>query len=135
MTDPKKPAVWRAELMVGRLLLSALFFAGSIQKILDPTPAMMLLEGVGLSGFLVWPAAAFNLVAGILLATGRYVVPVARILAAYCVVTSVFHFIPSDGWQMSIFIKNWAIAGGLLALSAAQSRTIAGRKTAEFHHL
>lgn len=127
MADPKKPAVWRAELIVGRLLLSALFFAGSIQKILDPTPAMMLLEGVGLSGVLVWPAAAFNLVAGILLATGRYVVPVARILAVYCVVTSVFHFIPSDGWQMSIFIKNWAIAGGLLALSAAQSRAIAGR--------
>lgn len=124
MTDRNKPPMWQTELIVGRLLLSALFFAGSMQKILDPTPVMMLLEAVGLSGFLVWPAAAFNLVAGISLATGRYVVPVARTLAAYCVVTSVFHFIPSDGWQMSIFIKNWAIAGGLLALSAAQFRTV-----------
>lgn len=124
MTDRNKPPMWQTELIVGRLLLSALFFASSMQKILDPTPVMMLLEAVGLSGFLVWPAAAFNLVAGISLATGRYVVPVARTLAAYCVVTSVFHFIPSDGWQMSIFIKNWAIAGGLLALSAAQSRTV-----------
>lgn len=127
MTDRKKPAVWRVELMVGRLLLSALFFAGCVQKIVDPTPAMILLEGAGISGVLVWPAAAFNLVAGILLATGRYMVPVARTLAAYCVVTSVFHFIPSDGWQISIFIKNWAIAGGLLALSAAQSRTVTRR--------
>lgn len=127
MTDREKPPVWQAELIAGRLLLSALFLAGSVQKIVDPTPAMMLLEGFGLSGFLVWPAAAFNLVAGFLLATGRSLVPVARALAAYCVATSVFHFVPSDGWQMSIFVKNWAIAGGLLTLSVAHSRGAALR--------
>lgn len=116
--------VQRTELIVGRLLLSFLFFAGFVQKLVDPTPAMILLEGFGLSGFLVWPAAAFNLVAALLLVSGRYVVPVARALAIYCLVTSVFHFIPSDGWQMSIFVKNWAIAGGLLALSVAQARAV-----------
>ena len=40
--------------------------------------------------------------------------PVALGLAAYCGVTSVFHLIPSDPWQMSIFVKNWSIAGGCL---------------------
>ncbi len=118
--------VQRTELIVGRLLLSFLFFAGFVQKLVDPTPAMILLEGFGLSGFLVWPAAAFNLVAALFLVSGRCVVPVARALAVYCLLTSVFHFIPSDGWQMSIFIKNWAIAGGLLALSVAESRTAGG---------
>jgi len=118
--------VQRTELIVGRVLLSFLFFVGCVQKLVDPTPAMILLEGFGLSGFLVWPAAAFNLVAALLLVSGRYVVPIARALAAYCLVTSVFHFIPSDGWQMSIFVKNWAIAGGLLALSVAEARTADG---------
>jgi putative oxidoreductase len=28
-------------------------------------------------------------------------------------VTSVFHFLPEDGWQMSIFVKNPAIGGGV----------------------
>ena len=47
---------------------------------------------------------------------------VALSLAAYCAVTSVFHFIPGDPWQMSIFVKNWAIAGGCLALAVAVRR-------------
>ena len=44
--------------------------------------------------------------------------PAAAGLAAYCAVTSLFHFIPDDSWQMTIFVKNWAIAGGLLVLAA-----------------
>jgi putative oxidoreductase len=40
--------------------------------------------------------------------------------ALYCAVTSVFHWVPTDPWQMSIFVKNWAIAGGCLALAAAR---------------
>ena len=46
----------------------------------------------------------------------------ALALAAYCAATSAFHFIPGDGWQMSIFVKNWAIAGGCLALFVAARR-------------
>ena len=32
-------------------------------------------------------------------------------------VTSVFHYLPDDPWQVTIFVKNWAIAGGLLVLA------------------
>ena len=42
-------------------------------------------------------------------------------LAAYCALTSVFHLVPDDPWQMSIFVKNWAIAGGCLCLAAAHA--------------
>tara|TARA_R110002073_G_scaffold81566_2_gene195548 strand:+ start:1719 stop:2111 length:393 start_codon:yes stop_codon:yes gene_type:complete len=109
----------RIEMLVGRWLLAGLFFAGAVQKVADPSTVTALLDRFALPGFLVWPAAIFNLAAAILLASGTYVIPVARSLALYCIVTSFFHFIPSDGWQMSIFVKNWAIAGGLLVLSAA----------------
>jgi putative oxidoreductase len=44
------------------------------------------------------------------------------VAAAYCAATSLFHLQPQDGWQMSIFVKNWAIAGGLLSLAAAHRR-------------
>lgn len=78
-----------------------------------------LLAGKAWPEWLVWPALVFNLIAGIILVLGIWTRPVAGLLAAYCVVTSLFHFIPGDRWQMSIFVKNWAIAGGCLALAAA----------------
>jgi putative oxidoreductase len=78
----------------------------------------MLLAARGWPIWLVWPALAFNLLAGVALVIGVAVRPVAALLAAYCALTSLFHYIPGDPWQMSIFIKNWAIAGGCLILAA-----------------
>lgn len=104
--------------LCGRLLIAALFVAGTVQKAVDPAAAAGLLTGLGLPGVLVWPALAFNAVAALALILGIGGRPVAYALALYCGLTSFFHLIPSDSWQMSIFIKNWAIAGGCLVLAA-----------------
>ena len=103
--------------LLARILIGALFLAGPVQKIANPDPAVTLLQGAGLSGVWIWPALAFNLMAALALFAGRFVFPVALMLAAYCAITSFFHLVPEDPWQMSIFIKNWAIAGGCLALA------------------
>ena len=102
---------------VGRLLLAALFVAGFVQKLVDPAAAQGLLADRGLPVFLVWPAMVFNGMAAISLIFGLWLAPMSFALALYCMATSVFHFIPDDPWQMSIFVKNWAIAGGLLVLA------------------
>ena len=112
--DPRSLA-----LLGARLLVAQLFLLGTAQKWLDPDQGEGLLAGRGLPEWLIWPALVFNLVAGAMLALGVRTRPLALLLAAYCAVTSVFHLIPGDGWQMSIFVKNWAIAGGCLALYAA----------------
>ena len=104
--------------LIGRGLLAMLFAAGAVQKTLDPGAAQGLLAGFGLPGWLVWPALAFNAGAAVGLLAGRHVRLWALTAAGYCMVTSLFHLIPGDGWQMSIFVKNWAIAGGLLVLAA-----------------
>ncbi len=104
--------------LIGRILIAALFVGGAIQKAVDPEPAMQLLSGFNLPMALVWVALGFNAIAGVMVAVGWAVRPVAVLLAAYCAVTSVFHLIPEDPWQMSIFVKNWAIAGGCLVLAA-----------------
>jgi putative oxidoreductase len=109
-------------LLLARLLIAALFLGGAVQKVTDPDQAMALLAGFGLPGWLIWPAGLFNLMAGLALVLGRLVAPVAVLLAAYCGVTSAFHWVPDDPWQMSIFVKNWAIAGGCLALAVAATR-------------
>ena len=54
------------------------------------------------------------------LVLGIQVRRVALLLAAYSAVTSLFHYIPSDPWQMSIFVKNWSLAGGFLVLAASR---------------
>ncbi len=104
--------------LAGRVLIAALFLLAALQKAGNPLPVEVLLAARGWPIWLVWPALAFNLAAGAALVIGVWVRPVALLLAAYCVVTSVFHLIPSDAWQMSIFVKNWAIAGGCLILAA-----------------
>ncbi|MDF0601443.1 DoxX protein [Psychromarinibacter sp. C21-152] len=102
----------------GRALLAALFVAGAVQKVLDPGPAQALLAMRGLPEALVWPALAANAALAAALLTGWRLRAAGWAAALYCVGTSWFHFQPEDGWQMSIFVKNWAIAGGCLLLAA-----------------
>lgn len=104
--------------LTGRLLLAALFIAGTIQKIVQPEAAQVLLSDRGLPTFLIWPGTAFSIFGAFCLIFGLWLSPISLALALYCMVTSIFHLIPDDPWQMSIFVKNWAIAGGLLSISA-----------------
>ena len=106
--------------LVGRVLIALLFLGGAAQKLVDPGPVRQMIASIGLSPALVWPVAAFNLVAGVLLLTGPGVRGVALLLAAYCIFTSYFHWqLRADPWQVTIFVKNWAIAGGLMVLAAS----------------
>jgi putative oxidoreductase len=104
----------------GRILLAGLFAAGALQKALSPEAAQSLLAGFGLPVWLVWPALAVNaaIVAGLLWPPALRAT--ALVAAVYCAATSVFHFLPEDGWQMSIFVKNWSLAGGFLVLAASR---------------
>lgn len=74
----------------------------------------------GLPIALIWPAALFDAVAGVCLLTGPRIDRWAQSLAAYCIATSFFHLLIFDPWQATIFVKNWAIAGGLLAVAEAE---------------
>lgn len=108
-------------LLVGRLLIAVLFLGGAVQKFHSPADAQALLAMQGLPVALIWPALVFNMLTGLMLALGLWVRPVSLVLAAYCGATSFFHLIPDDPWQMSIFVKNWSIAGGCLVLAVAGS--------------
>ena len=111
--------IWAdAATLVGRILIASLFLGGAAQKATDPTAVQSLLSGMGWPEWLIWPAMLFNLGAGAALILGVTVRSVAFALAIYCGVTSIFHYLPDDPWQMTIFVKNWAIAGGCLVLAA-----------------
>jgi len=105
--------------LTGRLLIALLFLGGAAQKLSDPAPVVGMITGIGLPAWLLWPVLAFNIVAGVCLLLGPRVRVWALILAAYCVFTSYFHWqLRADPWQVTIVVKNFAIAGGLLILAA-----------------
>ncbi len=104
--------------LAGRLLLAALMVAGTVQKVASPSEAQALLALAALPGWMIWPAAAFTTIAGIGIALGVATRPLGILAAGYCVVTSIFHILMDDPWQMTIAFKNWVIAGGYLMLAA-----------------
>jgi len=106
--------------LAGRLLIALLFLGGAAQKAVDPGPVREMIAVVGLPIWLVRPVAAFDLAAAIGLVTGPRVRRWAIVMAAYCIFTSWFHWqLRADPWQVTIVVKNWAIAGGLLVLAAS----------------
>ncbi|WP_375281415.1 DoxX family protein [Pseudooctadecabacter sp.] len=109
---------WDAALVAtARMLIAVLFVGGAVQKVQDAAPAMALLADRGLPEVLVWPAMVFNGVIGVALIAGWQLRTVALAAGVYSAATSLFHLQPDDPWQMTIFVKNWAIAGGCLALA------------------
>ena len=105
--------------LIGRILIALLFIGGAVQKVTDPAPVQAMLLSIHVPSWLVWPLAAINLVAGIALISGPRIRVWAVLLALYCMATSYFHWqLRADPWQVTIFVKNWAVAGGLLILAA-----------------
>ncbi|MFC3182599.1 DoxX family protein [Cypionkella sinensis] len=105
--------------LLGRILIALLFLGGAAQKLGDPVPVSAMIASIGLPVWLVWPVAAFNLIAGLGLIFGPGVRVWALVLAGYCVFTSYFHWqLRADPWQVTIMVKNWSIAGGLLILAS-----------------
>lgn len=105
--------------LIGRVLIALLFIGGAIQKLTNPEPVQTMLLSVQVAAWGVWPLAVANLVAGLCLVMGPRVRVWAVLLALYCIATSYFHWqLRADPWQVTIAVKNWAIAGGLLILAA-----------------
>lgn len=110
-----------AGLFAGRLCLAGFFLAGALHKAFLPEVAEQMLTAHDFSPALIWPALVMNAFGAACLIMGLWLGPMAFLLALYCMATSVFHYIPEDPVQMSILLKNWAIAGGLLVLTAHEA--------------
>jgi putative oxidoreductase len=101
-----------------RAALSAVFIIAGIGKINAFEGTQGYMEAFGLPGFLLAPTIAFEILVGLALLVGFKTRYVALILAGFTVVTAlVFHRQFGDQMQQVLFLKNIAIAGGLLLLA------------------
>lgn len=103
--------------LIARLFMAVLFLLAGVGKLGDVAGFTGYLTSGGLPAFLAWPSILFEVAVGVLLLVGFQVRLTALAGAAFCVVSAVlYHNNFADQTQMIMFLKNFAIAGGFLAL-------------------
>jgi putative oxidoreductase len=108
--------------LVGRILLTLLFFVAGYQKLMNVPGTAGYFGKVGLPmpDLLVWIVIAIELVGGLLILIGWKTRVVAWIMAIFAVATAVVgHKFWIDPSQATQFLKNLAITGGFLMLAYA----------------
>lgn len=104
--------------LAARVLIGTLFLVAGLGKLGDVAGFVGYLTSGGLPAFLAWPSIIFEIVLGAGLILGYQTRILAVLGAGFCVAASLlYHFQPADQMQMTMFFKNFAIAGGLLLLS------------------
>lgn len=107
---------------VGRVLIALLFIISGIGKLADPAGAAQMLGSVGLPTELAVPTGVFELIAGLALIFGVLTRLFAMLLAGFCLLAAFFfHTTFTDAMQTAMLLKDVAIAGGLLCLTAVDS--------------
>jgi putative oxidoreductase len=105
--------------LAGRLLLAAIFLQSGLNKAISPDETAQAMQAVGLSPLFLWPTIALEIVGSVALVLGWYSRPAAFLLAVFTVLAGLyFHANFLDTNQMNHFMKNLAIVGGLLTLTA-----------------
>jgi putative oxidoreductase len=107
--------------LVGRILLAAIFVISSLGKIAAPEGTQGYIASVGLPAPVLSYIAAIviELGGGILLLVGYRTRLVAAGLAAFSIASAlIFHHALGDQNQLFHFLKNLAIAGGLIQVVA-----------------
>jgi putative oxidoreductase len=101
-----------------RLMMALLFLVSATTKVAETAMIQGYMRAFGVPELLVWPAAAWEYMAGGLLLVGLLVRPMSLLLAGWCVLTAlIFHTKFSDLDQLMNFFKNITMAGGFLMIA------------------
>ncbi|MBP0593270.1 DoxX family protein [Paraburkholderia sp. LEh10] len=110
---------YQAFSLFGRVLLAAVFLVSGLGKLATASATMGFIASVGLPSPMLGYAVALTLEigGGVLLIVGYQTRVVAALLAVFSIVTALFfHHAFADQNQTFHFLKNLAIAGGLLQI-------------------
>lgn len=105
--------------LVARVLLSAIFITAGYQKIGGYDGTLQYMASQGVPGFMLPAVIALELGGGLAILIGLFSRWAALGLAIFSVIAAlIFHSNFADQMQAVSFMKNLAIAGGLLLLFA-----------------
>jgi putative oxidoreductase len=104
--------------LLGRAMLALIFIVAGYGKITGYDGSLAYMASHGLPGFLLPPTIALELLAGLALITGFQTRLAALALALFSLASAlIFHAQFDDAMQRVMFLKNVAMAGGLLLLA------------------
>ena len=102
---------------IGRILISALFLIEGFKKISIQEDVIMYMEDYGVPEILFLPAIVIEILFPLLLIIGYKIKWTASILALFTfAVAIIFHTNFNEEMQMILFLKDLAIAGGLMII-------------------
>lgn len=105
--------------LVGRILLAHIFLMAGINKITGYSGTQGYMEGMGVPGMLLPLVILLEIGGALALIVGWQTRWAAYALALFSIVAAIiFHSNLAEQIQMILFMKNWALAGGLLVLAA-----------------
>jgi len=120
--------------LAGRILLAQLFLMAGLSKITGYAGTQGYMEAMGVPGALLPLVIDLEVGGALALILGWQTRLTALALAGFSVVAAViFHANLGDQMQMILFMKNFAIAGGLLVVASqnpARSLSLDGRRLA-----
>lgn len=123
--------------VLGRVLIAALFIMGGIGKIMDFSGSVGYAQAfnVPFPEVAIILAIIIELGGGLLLLIGFKARCMAFLIAAFLiVVTGIFHSNFADPAQMTQFLKNFAIIGGLFYISVYGAHKAVAKKCKMPHH-
>lgn len=109
-------------LLIARVLLAVLFIIAGLNKLggIEGTAGYIGSVGLPFPTLLAWGTAFFEVIAGLAILAGFKTQWAAYALTAFCIASAIiFHNGFADPSQMNAMLKNFALAGGFLALSVA----------------
>ena len=103
--------------LIGRVLLSAIFIAAGVQKFFGYDGTLAYMAKYGVPGVLLPGVIAIEFFGGLAILFGLGARLAALALAGFTIVAALlFHRDFADPMMIAMFMKNLAIAGGLLLL-------------------
>ena len=103
--------------LLGRILISILFFLNGIFKLNNYDGTISWMEGFGIPGILIIPAIILEIAGPILIIIGYKTRLAAGLLSFFCLATAIiFHNDFTDQMQITSFFKNIALSGGFLLI-------------------
>jgi putative oxidoreductase len=112
-------AAIKAAAIGGRALLALLFILAGLAKAFGPQPFLQHMAAFGVPAFLLPAVIALELGGGVALLLGWRLRDAAGALGIFCLLTAlVFHHDLADKAERTLFFKDIALAGALLAMAA-----------------
>lgn len=108
----------RLATLLPRVAMALLFLVSAYNKVTGSGPTQAYMEAYGVPGILVWPAALWEMTAGVCLLLGLLPRLVTLGLVGWCLLTAaIFHRNWADGMQQMHFFKNITMAGAFAILA------------------